>query len=303
MKKTIIGIALIVSFFAAYGQEAAEPFDFGSIWLYFCLADSSLLDAPDFDTVCSATYGNWYGSYFGEDICNNYILQMWARDSSAAWRFTQVYECTTSGFNSVVWTDTPGEYHIWFVFLFTNLNTYEDGSPWTAGFTTGDSLLARISVSNPGKAQYDGWTSDPDTGCPPPGDTAYHCGWRWDVDPAGDVFCTLYVLPQDTCMGIKEAKPVLPQKPLLGQNSPNPFNATTEIFFSLPTNGHVKLEVTDILGKHVATLVNADRKAGDHIMRWIGTDDEGNEVPSGVYFYKLTVGDESIDKKKMTLIK
>ncbi len=123
----------------------------------------------------------------------------------------------------------------------------------------------------------------------------------WDyfgVGPAGGFYLT-----GDCCVAIDNGKPALPSKATLAQNSPNPFNASTEISFMLPTQGDVKLEITDVLGKHVKTLANANMNSGNHILRWDGTDDNLKECPSGVYFYKLSVGNDFVDKKQMTLVK
>lgn len=108
----------------------------------------------------------------------------------------------------------------------------------------------------------------------------------------------------DTCIPAEvhetHAKP--PKYPVLFENSPNPFNTATDIKFSLPEPAYVKLEVTDVLGKHVITLVDEQKSAGTHTVRWNATDEKQKTVPSGVYFYELKVGDWS-DKRKMTLVK
>ncbi|RKZ25122.1 hypothetical protein DRQ26_06430, partial [bacterium] len=124
----------------------------------------------------------------------------------------------------------------------------------------------------------------------------------WETDPGGVEIHM--VLELDTIsMGIHKKPITLPQKATLGQNSPNPFNSSTDIEFSLPEGANVSLVVTDVLGKHIRTLVNEHRAKGTYKVRWDGLDDEKNEVPSGVYFYKLTVDDNFVDKKKMTLLK
>jgi hypothetical protein len=83
---------------------------------------------------------------------------------------------------------------------------------------------------------------------------------------------------------------------LLG-NYPNPFNASTQIRYELPTGGNVKLEVFNVLGKKVATLVNGVEGAGYKSITWDACD-----VSSGLYFYKLTAGDLS-ETKRMLLVK
>lgn len=95
---------------------------------------------------------------------------------------------------------------------------------------------------------------------------------------------------------------VLPTEYSLSQNQPNPFNPSTDISFSLPKTGQVKLVVYNILGAEVATLVDEVRSAGTHRVTWDGTDKSGNPVASGVYLYRLTTGDFA-ETKKMVLMK
>lgn len=78
----------------------------------------------------------------------------------------------------------------------------------------------------------------------------------------------------------------LPGDFVLGQNFPNPFNSRTVIDYRLPGRAAVKLEVFNLLGEKVATLVNGKQKPGYRTVAW-----EANNFPSGVYFYRLTVGD------------
>ncbi|HTY39276.1 MAG TPA: T9SS type A sorting domain-containing protein, partial [Bacteroidota bacterium] len=89
----------------------------------------------------------------------------------------------------------------------------------------------------------------------------------------------------------------LPTGLVLHQNYPNPFNPSTAISFQLTAVSKVSLEVFDILGRKVATLVNDVCQPGVHTVRW-----DGSGSPSGVYFYQLTAaGQRSI--KRMTLVK
>ena len=71
------------------------------------------------------------------------------------------------------------------------------------------------------------------------------------------------------------------------QNAPNPFHDNTGIAFSLGQKGHVDLEVFDPRGRLVATLVNQDMNAGPHQVQWVTKTDRGEDVPAGVYFYRL----------------
>ena len=84
---------------------------------------------------------------------------------------------------------------------------------------------------------------------------------------------------------------VLPQAVGLGQNYPNPFNPSTLIPYQLSATSPVRLEVFNVLGQRVATLVNDAQGAGSYVARWDGTDAAGGAAASGVYFYRLTVAD------------
>jgi hypothetical protein len=96
--------------------------------------------------------------------------------------------------------------------------------------------------------------------------------------------------------------PVLPSNFSLSQNYPNPFNPETNISYTLPEAANVRLVIFNILGQKVKTLVNEKQAAGYQTVKWDGTDDIGNHVGSGIYFYKITAGNYS-DSKKMTLLK
>jgi len=94
----------------------------------------------------------------------------------------------------------------------------------------------------------------------------------------------------------------LPEGFALDQNYPNPFNPTTTISFSLPSAQHVTLEIYNVQGQKVRTLIDEVRSAGEHAIEWDATSDAGDRVASGVYFYRLTAG-EYVVSKKMTLLK
>ena len=83
----------------------------------------------------------------------------------------------------------------------------------------------------------------------------------------------------------------LPAGFALGQNYPNPFNPSTVIPYQLPTAASVRLEVFNVLGQRVATLVDGEQAAGAHTAVWTATDEAGQAVSAGVYIYRLAVGD------------
>jgi len=80
---------------------------------------------------------------------------------------------------------------------------------------------------------------------------------------------------------------------------PNPFNATTNIKFDLPTDSNVRLTVYDVNGKLIRTLVSEELDAGVHTIRWDATDNNGSEIPTGVYFCKMKAGEFSAVSKLM----
>jgi len=91
-----------------------------------------------------------------------------------------------------------------------------------------------------------------------------------------------------------------PEKPIsfkLAQNYPNPFNPTTHITYQLPTLSDVKLEVFDVLGRKVASLVNTTQPAGTYSITF-----NASNLASGIYFYRLQAG-SFVETKKMMLLK
>jgi len=93
----------------------------------------------------------------------------------------------------------------------------------------------------------------------------------------------------------------LPREFSLSQNYPNPFNPTTEIEYALPVDCQVKLEVYNLLGQVVRTLVDGGQTAGYKSVRWDGRDDWGREIASGVYFYRISTGGFRLVRKMVLL--
>ena len=84
----------------------------------------------------------------------------------------------------------------------------------------------------------------------------------------------------------------LPERFALGPNYPNPFNPSTIIPYQLAASSQVRLEVFNLLGQHLATLVDGERPAGFHTATWHAVDGAGRAVGAGVYIYRMTVGVE-----------
>jgi hypothetical protein len=91
-------------------------------------------------------------------------------------------------------------------------------------------------------------------------------------------------------------------KAALQQNVPNPFNPTTAIRFTSAATTRASLQVFSATGQLVATLVDGPVTGGEHRVEWNGRDNAGTPVSSGVYFYRLRMGD-FVSQKKMVLLK
>jgi predicted outer membrane repeat protein len=95
------------------------------------------------------------------------------------------------------------------------------------------------------------------------------------------------------------ATPALPLS--LHQNFPNPFNPSTTISYYLPEAAPVTLAVYDVSGRRIADLVGRIEKKGRHSVTWNGSDGTGGSIASGIYFYRLTAGKETVSKKMILL--
>jgi hypothetical protein len=94
---------------------------------------------------------------------------------------------------------------------------------------------------------------------------------------------------------------LVPSEFALMQNFPNPFNPETTISYDLAGDVDVRLEVYNVMGQLVQTLVNNHQNAGRYRIVWAGDDASGRQVASGIYFYRLQAGDFSHVRKLMLL--
>ncbi len=94
----------------------------------------------------------------------------------------------------------------------------------------------------------------------------------------------------------------LPKKIELFPNYPNPFNPATKIVYQLSHSDHVRIDVFDMLGRHVITLKDRWQTAGMHDVAWDGTNNLGQRMPSGTYYYRIVAGSYS-QTRKMILMK
>ena len=95
---------------------------------------------------------------------------------------------------------------------------------------------------------------------------------------------------------------VMPFEFALHQNYPNPFNPETQIRFDVPEKSHVSVEIFNLMGQKVATLVNNTMDVGKYTITWGGLNDKGASLPSGMYFYEMNSSDYHAIKK-LVLVK
>jgi hypothetical protein len=155
----------------------------------------------------------------------------------------------------------------------------------------------------------------------------FHTGPKWDPNIEVEVdttrvnhFSLLFINEKFTSCCV----PNLPWKGLLGGKSttdvkdivnsdilkdyflscsyPNPFNASTTIEFSIPERDHVKLEIYNVLGQKVRTLIDKTLPSGSYRVEWNGKGERGNILSSGIYFYRIESQD-FVKVNRMTLVK
>ena len=99
----------------------------------------------------------------------------------------------------------------------------------------------------------------------------------------------------EDAIGISDGE--LPGAVSLSQNLPNPFGGETGIAYTLPARSDVLLQVFNVAGRLVRTLVDGPQPAGHWNVGWDGADENGKTVSNGVYFYRLTTGEKTIEKR------
>ncbi len=116
-------------------------------------------------------------------------------------------------------------------------------------------------------------------------------------DETGEYFLVLLRSTTD----VTDVDNSLPGDFSVEQNYPNPFNPQTTIGFSLPRSAIVTIDIYNLLGERVRMLVSRTMPPGRHAVVWDGRDDNGGEVSSGVYFYRIQADDFSATKKMLLM--
>lgn len=102
--------------------------------------------------------------------------------------------------------------------------------------------------------------------------------------------------------GVKEIVELTPTSYQLEQNYPNPFNPSTTFNYSITEDTDVTINIFDIMGRKIKTLVDENQTSGTYQVTWDGKNDQGVSVSSGIYFYRIKAGD-FVQTRKMSLLK
>ncbi len=147
--------------------------------------------------------------------------------------------------------------------------------------------LQIINVSDPLNPMYAGGYDTPGS--------SYGVFVAGDYTYVADSY-SLIILRFDPQTGIDDVES-LPKQIALRQNYPNPFNAATMIKYNLPEQSDVTIEIYDILGRRVETLVQSEQQAGYHQVVW-----DAEDASSGIYFYRIQAGD-FVETRRMLLLR
>jgi len=120
-----------------------------------------------------------------------------------------------------------------------------------------------------------------------------------DGNGNGDVERAEYFAVPLTGTGVVE--PPVASRLLLSRPAPNPFHESARVSFFLPQPASVRFTVYDVSGRVIRELDRGVRTAGEHEVVWDGRDGRGREVPSGIYFYRLTTPSGTAEGKAVVL--
>jgi len=226
-----------------------------------------------------------YGTYLGgdsTDVAHGVALDTAGHAYVAGWTLS-------SNFPTVSPTQTRQDTIDAFVTIFAENGATLDYSTYLGGSKIDNAVS--IAVATNGDAYVAGFTDSPDFITLDP----------FQTDQGGrDAF--VLKLAYDATGIFDGPASERPDAFELVQNYPNPFNAETIVRFTLEQPALVNLTVYNVLGAKVATLCNRVLATGPQEVRWNGRDEAGNDLPTGVYLYRLRIGD-TIHEQKMLLLK
>jgi hypothetical protein len=131
-------------------------------------------------------------------------------------------------------------------------------------------------------------------------------GAAWDAD--GDLYLAdfysngVFLYTMDYSSVSDDPKSVVPSGYVLNQNYPNPFNPNTKIEFTIPASEHVSVNIYNLEGRLVKTLIDQEMRSGQHVVRWDGNNQIGTKVATGMYIYQLKTK-SMVLHRRMTFVK
>ena len=201
----------------------------------------------------------------------------------------------------------------WHIRLFQKGITLETGKEYTFSFDaradsardiiakvqkdqapTTSSLHQKIAITDSMQNYSVTWTNEVET-------ATYKAGFFLGADTF-DVWVDNVQLTGEASSDVEDAENVLPLYTELMHNYPNPFNPTTTIPYQLSRPTQVKIMIFNSFGQRVSTLVNKKQPAGYYSVKWRGKNDNGRQVASGLYIYRLETNN-SVQMKKFMLLR
>lgn len=195
-----------------------------------------------------------------------------------------------NGGDYIVLKSPDGSYDLWAGYN----SKYNAGGP-TSAVVEGIDFEIRIETAAPG-SNNNSLTRNPDASISVGDPFVEHLTVSTAASSPGTT------IDGQTTTGIEVVDNSMPVSYQLQQNYPNPFNPSTEINFSIPERGFVKLTIFDIRGREIKSLVNKEMNAGVYKVNWDGTNGSGVLVSTGVYLYRI-VANNFAQSRKMILLK
>jgi len=238
---------------------------------------------------CSLGSGNWTIGFWVKNLIDLNPTYLWGDPGSTSFRCFYGGAALANNMllrgpltDILISCPMPGQHYYHFVYNGTNVLIYRDGTllstnprtinmPTGSGFKVGgysSSSYATSGLIDEFRVYNRALTAAEITG-------------TWNME-----------LP--VYQGVNNNQNNVPATYNLSQNYPNPFNPTTNISYTLPKTGNVKLVVFDILGREITTLVNGVKTAGTHVVNF-----NASNLSSGVYFYRIEASDFTATKKMM----
>ncbi len=188
----------------------------------------------------------------------------------------------------VAWVDTRDEPGTYLSALYYS-NSFDGGETWSLNEKLSESFDPHLGFPSQNKiGDYYHMISD---------EEGAHLAWAATFNGEQDVYYS-YILPEPVTHVFDQNNPVF-EIIDVAQNSPNPFNDFTKIKYSLKINAPIKIEILDLLGNVVETIVDKNKLPGEYAAIW---NAKNNSFHSGAYFAKITVGEYVPILQKMIFI-